>query len=135
MSAIRASNTPDSDANVSVDVVNAELFRALGHPARIRALELLRTRREMSVRELQAALQLEPGATSQHLSAMRRQQLLTTRPQGTRVFYRVRDPRTFQLLDLARQILTSQVEYGQTLLDGLNDASSTGRKSTRPARR
>jgi DNA-binding transcriptional ArsR family regulator len=113
---------PVSDPKASVDIINAELFRALGHPVRVRVLELLRTHQEMSVRDLQATLQIEPRGASQHLSAMRRQGLLATRRQGTSVFYRVRDPRTFQLLVLARQILTSHVQYNQTLLDGLNDA-------------
>jgi ArsR family transcriptional regulator len=87
----------------------------------VRVLELLQAREEMSVRDLQAALQSESGGASQHLSAMRRQGLLATRRQGTSVFYRVRDPRTFQLLDVARQVLASQYEYTQTLIAGLND--------------
>jgi ArsR family transcriptional regulator len=121
MSATRASETLRTNTKASVDVINAELFRALGHPVRIRVLELLRARKEMSVRELQGALQIEPGAASQHLSAMRRPPLLATRRRGTSVFYRVRDPRTFQLLDLARQVLTAQVQHTQALLDHLNE--------------
>ena len=100
--------------------MNAEFLRALGHPMRIRVLELLRSREEMSVRELQAALQIESGGASQHLSAMRRQRVLATRRQGTSVFYRVRDPRTFRMLAIARDILTSHVQYTQTLLNDLN---------------
>jgi DNA-binding transcriptional ArsR family regulator len=134
MSATRASTTPFSDPKASVDAINAEFFRALGHPVRVRVLELLRTSKEMSVRELQAALQIESGGASQHLSAMRRQGVLATRRQGTSVFYRVRDPRTFQLLEIARHVLTSHVQYTQTLLDGLNDPRPTGRKSAQRAR-
>jgi DNA-binding transcriptional ArsR family regulator len=121
MSATRASTTRGSDPKASVEAINAELFRALGHPVRVRVLELLQAREEMSVRDLQAALQSESGGASQHLSAMRRQGLLATRRQGTSVLYRVRDPRTFQLLDVARQVLASQYEYTQTLIAGLND--------------
>jgi DNA-binding transcriptional ArsR family regulator len=135
MSATRASTMPVSDPKASVDIINAELFRALGHPVRVRVLELLRTHQEMSVRDLQATLQIESRGASQHLSAMRRQGLLATRRQGTSVFYRVRDPRAFQLLVLARQILTSHVQYNQTLLDGLNDAQHMRRESAQRARR
>lgn len=125
MSATGASNTLRSDTKAAVDVINAELFRALGHPVRIRVLELLRAREEMSVRELRGAAQIEPGAASQHLGAMRRQRLLAARRQGTSVFYRVRDPRAFRLLDLARELMTSQARYSQTLLEGLNDQRPT----------
>ena len=113
---------------MSVDVMNAEFLRALGHPMRVRVLELLRSREEMSVRELQAALQIESGGASQHLSAMRRQGLLATRRQGTSVFYRVRDQRTFRILEIARDILTSHVQYTRTLLNDLNDSRSTAPK-------
>lgn len=120
MSETPASTTPARDRKAICDVVGAELFRALGHPVRVRVLELLRARKEMSVRELHAALQIDAGSVSQHLGALRRQRLLATRRQGTSVYYRVPDPRTFRLLDLARQALASQVRYTQTLLDGLN---------------
>lgn len=129
MSATRVSTTRVSGPKASVDAMNAEFLRALGHPMRIRVLELLRSREEMSVRELQAALQIESGGASQHLGAMRRQGLLATRRQGTSVFYRVRDPRTFRMLAIARDILTSHVQYTQTLLNDLNDRRPAARDS------
>ena len=95
--------------------VKAEFFRVLGHPARVRILELLREG-EKSVGELQAALQLDSSGTSQHLGLLRRQGVLESRKEGTSVFYRVRDPLTFQLLEVARQILTSSLEATQALL-------------------
>lgn len=125
MSATRASPPRASDPKAPDAAINAELFRALGHPVRVRVLELLRTHGEMSVRDIQAALQVESGGTSQHLSILRRQRVLATRRQGTSVFYRVRDPRTYRLLELARLLLSSHFQYTQTLLDDLNDAGPT----------
>jgi len=99
-------------------VVKAEFFRVLGHPARVRILELLRDG-EMSVGELQAALHLDSSGTSQHLGVLRRQGILESRKEGTSVFYRARDPRIVQLLEVARQILTSSLEATQALLSEL----------------
>ena len=99
----------------------AEFFRVLGHPARVRILELLRDG-EMSVGQLQAALQLDSSGTSQHLGVLRRQGILESRKEGTSVFYRARDPRIFQLLEVARQILTSSLEATQALLSELAGA-------------
>ena len=54
-----------------VHEVKAALFRVLGHPTRVRILELLRDT-ELSVGTLQAELGLDSGGTSQHLAALRR---------------------------------------------------------------
>lgn len=107
---------PAAGQQPPIYVVKAELFRVLGHPARVRILELLRDG-ERGVSELQAALQLDSSGTSQHLGVLRRQGVLESRREGTSVFYRVRDPRTFQLLEVARQILTSSLEATQALLE------------------
>lgn len=98
--------------------VKAEFFRVLGHPVRVRVLELLRER-ERSVGDLQAALEIDSSGTSQHLGALRTAGLVEARKEGTSVFYRVKDPRTFQLLEVARQILTSHFEDTQAILGEL----------------
>lgn len=99
--------------------LKADFFKLLGHPARVRILELLRDG-ERTVGDLQAELDLDSGGTSQHLTAMRKQGVLENRRAGTSVYYRVRDPRIFQLLDTARQILSTQLQETQNLLDSLD---------------
>ena len=42
-----------------------------------------------------------------------------SRKQGTSVYYRVRDPRTLELLELAKQIISGAREDNQALLDDL----------------
>lgn len=103
-----------------VYVVKAQLFRVLGHPVRIRILELL-SDGERSVGDLQAALQLDSSGTSQHLAALRQQGVLESRRAGTSVYYRLKDPRVTQLLATARQILTSALTDSQVLLGHLTE--------------
>lgn len=98
--------------------VKAKLFRVLGHPARVRILELLRDG-ERSVGTLQAELGLDSGGTSQHLAALRAIGLVTSRREGTSVFYRVDDPLVFDLLAVGREILTRRLETQQALLHEL----------------
>ena len=112
-------------------VLKADFFRVLGHPARVRILELLRDG-ERSVGDLQAALTLDSSGTSQHLAALKRHGLLETRRERTSVYYRVRDPRIFQLLEVARQILTSSLVDAQALISELQTPAAPGVK---PARR
>ncbi len=88
---------------------------------------------ERSVGDLQEALGLDSSGTSQHLGALRRQGLLESRREGTSVYYRVRDPRMFQLLETARQILSSNLTDRQSLLEGLQATTpgAGGRPSLR----
>lgn len=111
--------------------LKAEFFKILGHPARVRILELLRDG-EQSVGALQAELGLDSGGTSQHLTAMRRLGLLESRRAGTNVFYRVSDPRIFQLLEVARQVLTGRLEQTRDLLGDLAEERAP---STREGKR
>lgn len=114
-----AAIAPNSDGRPQpIHRVKAEFFRVLGHPVRVRILELLRDG-ERSVGDLQAALEIDSSGTSQHLGVLRKQGLLESRREGTSVFYRVKDPRTFQLLEVARQILTGHFEHTQALLGEL----------------
>ena len=85
-------------------IAKADFFRTLGHPARVRILELLRDG-ERSVGALQAELELDSGGTSQQLAALRRIGLVEGRRAGTSVFYSVTDDAVFELLEDARKIL------------------------------
>ena len=120
---------PDEDAvHVRADpvyVVKAQLFRVLGHPVRIRILELL-SDGERTVGDLQAQLRLDSSSTSQHLAALRQQGVLESRRAGTSVYYRIRDPRVSQLLAVARQILTSALTDSQALLGDLAEDEPAG---------
>jgi len=100
--------------------VKANLFRVLGHPARVRILELLRDG-ERSVGALQAELGLDSGGTSQHLAALRRIGLVESRREGTSVFYRVDDEQVFQLLEAGRSIIGRRLAGQQAILRELEN--------------
>lgn len=102
-----------------IHVAKAEISRTLGHPARVRILELLRDRGEQTVGALQAELGLDSGGTSQQLAALRRIGVVECRRDGTSVHYRVTDDAVFALLDAARRVLTSVAEARSALLDEL----------------
>jgi ArsR family transcriptional regulator len=55
------------------------------------------------------------------LGALRKLGVLDSRRDGTSVYYRVKDPRMFELLEIARQILTSHYGDTRALLDELAD--------------
>lgn len=99
----------------------AEFFKALAHPARIRILELLRLG-ELTVSELQQRLALEPSSVSQQLAILRHRRIVEGRKAGTSVYYRVRDPQVFTILDAAREIFEAHVQELQGLLEAQREA-------------
>ena len=101
-----------------VHEAKASLFRVLGHPARVRILELLRDG-ERSVGALQAELGLDSSGTSQHLAALRRIGLVESRREGTSVVYRVDDPHVFELLAAGRAVITRRLAEQQSILHEL----------------
>lgn len=101
--------------------VKAEFFKALGHPARIRVLELLRDG-EKAVSELIPAVGIEASHLSQQLGLMRRANLIQSRKVGSSVFYAVGEPLIFDLLDVARRIITASLSEQRDLLEQMEAA-------------
>ena len=98
--------------------LKAEFFKTLGHPVRIRVLELL-SEREHAVSELLAATQVEPASLSQQLAVLRRAGLVTTRKEGSAVHYSVTSPQVPELMAVARSILTGVLSEQVVLLQDL----------------
>ncbi len=106
--------------------LKAELFRVLGHPKRVRILELLHDG-ERTVGELQGLLELDSSGTSQHLAALRRLGVVEGRRAGTSVHYRVTDARALDLLGIARAFVTAQLEQSREMIATLPSAPTTER--------
>jgi DNA-binding transcriptional ArsR family regulator len=108
------------NSQLPIHAIKADFFRVLGHPARVRILELLRDG-DKTVGELQAVLDLDSSGTSQHLAALRQRGIVEGRKDGTSVWYSIRDVRMFELLETARQIIFSTVAETKALLDELSE--------------
>jgi DNA-binding transcriptional ArsR family regulator len=105
----------------------ADLFRALAHPARIRALEVLADG-ERSVGELQPLVDIEASHLSQQLAILRRAGLVTSRKQGASVLYAIRDRDLVELLAVAKRLLIHSLTESQNMLtDLLEEPSAEGR--------
>jgi DNA-binding transcriptional ArsR family regulator len=86
----------------------AEFFKALGHPLRIRVLELLRSG-PLSVTQIQEATGAPSSSVSQQLAVLRSRNIVTTERRGTMVIYEVADAELFDLLDVARGIFNANL--------------------------
>lgn len=99
--------------------VKAEFFKTLGHPARIRVLEVL-SDGPLSVSELQPQVGIESSHLSQQLAVLRRADIVQARREGSSMIYSVVDPRVLELLQLAKSIITSNLSTAGDLLADLN---------------
>ncbi|MGH3392427.1 MAG: ArsR/SmtB family transcription factor [Actinomadura sp.] len=104
--------------------LKAEFFKTLGHPARIRVLELL-SEREHAVSEMLPQVGIEPAHLSQQLAVLRRANLVVSRKEGSTVYYSLTSPHVAELLAVARQILTGVLSGQAELLEDLR-ASAGG---------
>lgn len=99
--------------------MKAELFKALAHPARVRALEILADG-EHTVGELQPLVGIESSHLSQQLGVLRRAGLVSTRKQGSSVIYTLKDPLVAELLATAKQLLLASLTETRDLLADLS---------------
>jgi DNA-binding transcriptional ArsR family regulator len=103
-----------------LQVWKADFFKALAHPARIKILEYLRPG-EKTAGEILEALGLEQSNGSQHLAVLRNRNILIARREGLNVFYSVRDPMLYQILDLLRQYFHEHLSDLRGLLEALDE--------------
>ena len=82
----------------------ADLFRALMHPARLAILDLLRAG-EACVCHLEAHLGYRQAYLSQQLAILRAAGLIRDRRAGWNIYYEVARPELFALLDLSRALV------------------------------
>lgn len=86
--------------------LKAEFFKTLGHPMRIRILEILSVRDHL-VGEMLLEMDVEASNLSQQLAVLRRSGLVTARREGSSVYYSLASDQVAELLAVARSILTT----------------------------
>jgi len=96
--------------------MEAEFFKALAHPTRIRILKHLRDI-ERCVCEFTEDLDVEQSNMSQHLAVLRKQGIVSFRKEGMKVIYKVNYPQVFEILQLVEKVLISQVNETLNLLN------------------
>ncbi|RKR75259.1 ArsR/SmtB family transcription factor [Frondihabitans australicus] len=75
-----------------------EVFAMLADATRVRIILALRSSGEMSVNHLADVVDKSPAAVSQHLAKLRLARMVSTRREGTTVFYRLTDEHASELV-------------------------------------
>ena len=82
-------------------------LKAMSHPLRLKILCTLGDR-EVSVQDIVEDVGTSQSNISQHLAILRDKGILATRKDANRVYYRVGDIRTLQLIGMMRQVFCHQ---------------------------
>lgn len=81
----------------------ARALKSISHPLRLKILCVIGNQ-EACVQEIVDAVGTSQSNISQHLAILREKGVLQTRKDANRVFYRVGDTRTLQLIGLMREV-------------------------------
>lgn len=90
----------------------ARCLRILANPLRLKILGAIGAG-EATVGEIQEAVGTSQPNISQHLGQMRDRGVLLARREANQVFYRVREPKVFELLDLVRELFCEPAAAGR----------------------
>ncbi|MRR52178.1 MAG: ArsR family transcriptional regulator [Rhodocyclaceae bacterium] len=88
----------------------ARALKAISHPLRLKILCVVGDQ-EVCVQNIVDAVGTSQSNISQHLAILRDKGVLQTRKDANRVFYRVADQRTLQLIVLMREVFCGVAPY------------------------
>ncbi len=96
-------NTVDLLAKQEHIETAARALKAISHPLRLKILCVIGAD-EACVQDIVDTVGTSQSNISQHLAILRDKEVLLTRKDANRVFYRVGDPRTLQLIAMMREV-------------------------------
>jgi len=97
--------------------LHAGICHTLANPKRLEIIDALR-KRELTVTELAAALEISQSNLSQHLALMRQRGILVVRREGLNAFYSLSNPKILQACELMREVLAEHLEADAKLARG-----------------
>ena len=110
--------------------LHADVCRTLSNPKRLQILNALRAG-ELPVSSIRARVgRIGKANLSQHLAVLRQKGVVSTRREGTNIFYRISSPKIIQACDLMREVLFEQLAGKGDLLMRYVKAGSRGSAGT-----
>jgi len=98
--------------------LTADFLKSMAHPARVQILKMLAPG-ELCVCELIEEIDIEQSNLSQHLSVLKKQGLIGSRKDGTKVYYRILYPAVLDVIGAVEKTLSEQISHSQSLLQHL----------------
>jgi len=96
----------------------AEVLKALAQPTRLKIIDFLRDG-ERCVCEIFPAIGEEQSNTSRHLNMMMSAGVLSRRKDGLKIYYAVKHPEIYHVIDIVSGIVKQDISGRHKLLDGM----------------
>lgn len=81
-------------------------LKAMSHPLRLKILCAL-GEQELAVQDIVDCVGTTQSNVSQHLAKLRDKEILASRRDANRIYYRVKDERTLKLIEMMRDVFCS----------------------------
>ena len=104
--------------NTELYKLKAELCKTFSDPKRLIIISELH-RGEKPVGDLTETLQIPQAVVSRHLAILRNKGVVTSRREGTNVYYSLTDTRIVEACDLVHQVLLNNLEKNRELAERL----------------
>jgi DNA-binding transcriptional ArsR family regulator len=85
-------------------------LKAMAHPLRLKILCMLGQTSEASVQDIVDRMGTSQSNISQHLSVLRDENIVTTRKDANKVYYRIGDPKILNLIGSLREAFCSRCD-------------------------
>ncbi|HEC60148.1 MAG TPA: ArsR family transcriptional regulator [Methylophaga sp.] len=82
-------------------------LKAMSHPLRLKILCAI-GEQELAVQDIVDYVGTTQSNVSQHLAKLRDKEILASRRDANRIYYRVKDERTLKLIDMMRDVFCSK---------------------------
>ena len=99
--------------------MKVEILKALANVTRLRIAEMLLSR-ERCVNDIAHDLDLERTSVSKHLAVLQKANLLTSRKEGTTVFYALQIPCILNVFGCVEEVLREQAKVKASVLKVLS---------------
>lgn len=93
-----------------------DVLKSLAQPTRLKIIDFLRGG-ERCVCEIFPAIGEEQSNTSRHLSYMQTHGILNRRKEGVNIYYAVRHPEVFEIIDKASIIVKNEIRVRSSQID------------------
>jgi len=94
----------------------ADVLKSLAQPTRLKIIDFLRDG-ERCVCEISPAIGEEQSNTSRHLAYMQTHGILTRRKDGVKIYYAVKHPEVFAIIDLVTAVVKREIEVRSGLMN------------------
>ena len=108
------------ESRMEVFRLQAEICKTMADVKRLMIIHELRDG-EKSVGQLVSEMGVPQANVSQHLALLRERDIVSTRREGTSIFYSLANPKIGQACDMVQEVLADQLARNQALASSLGE--------------